>query len=219
MGRISYSDLNSGPEPGKARVWLPILVESIVTAIIAAPFFSWPLPAIAGWSSALVSNLVSFLFLVVVGGGILSATISFLSNAQQERLKFAGGADYIPVSATVKEVWLEEFSGSSGGMVYQPRMSIEYEVSGQSFTAQMNLSETRHNVMSLHKRTLKKHAPGTKVQVYIDSKHPEDCHRGRPTNLQANIKLFMALLVNLFPCAMLGLGLLFGVSAIVRLIG
>lgn len=219
MGRISYSDLNNEPEPGKARVWLPILVEIILTAIIAAPFCSWPLPAIAGWSRALVSNLVTSLFLAVVGGGILLATILFLRDALQERLKFEGGADFIPVSATVKDIWLEEFSGTSGGMVYQPRMSIEYDLSGQSFTAQMNLSESRHNFMSIHKRTLRKHAPGTKVRVYVDSKHPEDCHRGRPTNLKANIKLSLALLVNLFPCAMLGFGLLFGVSAIVRLTG
>jgi len=218
MSRIPYEDLIKEPEPAKTRVWLPILVEIVGTALVASLFYKWPLPALTGFSSAVNSNLLTALVLVATGGGILVPTISTLRNAQQERSKFESGTDFIPVMATVKDIWLEEFMGESA-KVYQPRMSIEYEAGGRQFKAQMYVTSSQHNFMSIHKRTLRKHAPGTKFQVYVNSHQPDDFQVKKPTRMKANIKLLLALVISLLPCALLGFGLLFCVSAVMRLAG
>ncbi len=217
MGRVSYDDLMAEAQnaAGSGRVALPIVVEVVIAAVVFSLWYGeWPIaihtndPSFQGWATLGGGALV-----MITGGCILLATVGMLRDALRERKTLSSGVVFDRIEAVVRESWLDEHLGENGA-VYKAEASVAYEVDGDPFKGRIALTDSYHNFMGSHKRTLAKHAPGTTIDLYVNSRDPTDLRKKKPTNTTANLKLTLALLVNAMPAAMIGVGLAILVSGI-----
>jgi hypothetical protein len=77
-----------------------------------------------------------------------------------------------PVEAEVTDAKLVPVITHQGTEVYSPRISYKYTFGDETHTRTCQVSTTRHNIMFIHARTLRRYPPGSRIEVYVDPNNP-----------------------------------------------
>ncbi|MBN2722617.1 MAG: hypothetical protein JXR95_00940 [Deltaproteobacteria bacterium] len=221
MGRIYYDDLLSDD---KASQWRKTIIISIIQSAVVFllihffHLFTFPVPYYEIMTShkSPLNNLLTAAAIFLVSGGFGIFSIPWLNSSLIELKKNLSRGGYQSIEAVITNIWLEEYMGENG-MVYSPAMSISYTFDSEKYKATGNISNSRHNIMFLHKRTLKKYPPGSGVIVYIHPDNPENFRFRQPSVFSSIGTLTASLVTNMIFASGFALAVYFFSSGIYRL--
>jgi len=146
MSKVSYDELFGGEPPKQWGIFSCIVaVEMLVISGVFSLFFikEWPIPPVEYTEfmkslSGTPNNLAIAGLLLVFGAVILVASRELLARSLND-IKEGQSRLWISVQGVVKDIWLEERLGESGGDVYQSNMKVEYVVDSGTYSATIQL--------------------------------------------------------------------------------
>ena len=169
--RISYDQVVSeGGKPGGIKM-LAVLILLIPALLVPLAHFIFNWPVFPKLSEDEVIGFIAF-GLGVFGGLFVTALIAIAGILKLIRNRQEAKKRTTKVTGKIIEAELDSvFSNTM--YVYTPVITYAYQVGKKTYTrSYWPHPNRRHNIMALHKKTLKRFVPGSKVPVYCDPKIP-----------------------------------------------
>jgi hypothetical protein len=204
--RISYDQIVQEEKPPGGNKFLAVLIFMFPALLVPLAHFiyNWPLfPKLSG------DEVIGFIAggLGVFGGIFVTALIAIAGILKLIRERQEAKKRTTKVTGKIVEAELDSvFSGTMD--VYTPVITYAYPVGKKTYTrSYWPHPNRRHNIMALHKKTLKRFVPGSEVPVYYDPKKPGESSLKRGKTIGFIIKFSILFLIAILFSLIIGAAL------------